>query len=87
MSERCLCGREGCMMPEPMMNASSQAIERWIDQQWLTLAKLQTTDNTMEMVEARRRVSRYLMDHGWSASQVGRYLKRNHSTILKLVKR
>lgn len=73
-------------MPEPLdVMIDTQAIERWIDQQWLTLADLRRKDNTPERVEARRRIARYLHDHGWSESQIGRYLERDHTTIGKML--
>jgi chromosomal replication initiation ATPase DnaA len=39
------------------------------------------------MVEARRVIARYLARRGWSSVMIGRYLERDHTTVLHHLKR
>lgn len=94
----CLCGRPGCRLPGPLDSTYvMRAIERWLDDNWLSIDTLRRSggdpghpsegsSQTPELVEARRRVAEYLRRHGWNDSRIGRYLKRDHTTVRNLLK-
>lgn len=58
-------------------------IQHWLESQMLTLEDLRAYDRHDPMiVEARAVVIRYLRRHGWSSPMIGRYMHRDHTTVL-----
>jgi len=56
----CGCGRHMPAELEPAADVVADAIEAWVEAQGLTMAALKSANRAPRMVEARRRVSRYL---------------------------
>ncbi len=65
----------------------ADAIEAWVAAQGLTMAALKSANRTPRMVEARRRVAAYLRAHRWSLPEIGRFIDRDHTTVLNLLER
>jgi hypothetical protein len=83
----CPCGC-GAHLPPPLQYVGrivSAAIEAWVEEQGLTMAQLRSADRSADMVEARRRVARYLRHHGWSLPSIGRFIDRDHTTVMHLL--
>lgn len=55
---------------------------RWLRIEGVTIEELRARDSRRVMVAARRIVARYLYRRGWSTPMIGRYLARDHTTIL-----
>ena len=84
--EPCPCGC-GTHLPDPLevaANVVADSIEAWVEAQGLTMAQLKSASRTPRMVEARRRVSKYLRAHGWSYPEIGRFIDRDHTTVMHL---
>lgn len=62
-------------------------LERWLQLQGVTIEELRGPDRHRPLVTARRIVAAYLHRRGWSSVMIGRYLGRDHTTILHHLKR
>lgn len=81
----CPCGRPGCQLPEAPFNAGD-VMRRWLEGQGLSLAEVNEAGNQVEFVEVRRLMAVYLREHGWSWPRIGKFLERDHSAVMNLVK-
>lgn len=84
----CPCGCGG-FLPEPLEVSAGDAgaiITQWVESQGLTMAQLKSANRDPQMVECRRRVSKYLRHHGWSMPAIGRFIDRDHTTVLHLLR-
>lgn len=70
-------------LPELKTAQPARAVQLWLREQELTLDELRShrKDDPM-LIEARQVVTVYLRRHGWSLPRIGRYLNRDHTTIL-----
>lgn len=88
LRRKCPCGC-GRYLPESIFDlhvgAAGRAIEQWAVDQGLTMDQVRAHDNHPEMVEARRRIAKFLIEHGWSVRRVGLYLERDRSTVRALM--
>lgn len=69
----------------PKVNIASRLIEAVAADFDLSYGEVIGTNRSRRMVAARAVVARILRDRGWSTSQIGRSLRRDHSTILHLL--
>lgn len=67
------------------MDQVAEAAEAWVEAQGLTMPQLKSANRSRRLVEARRRIARYLRQHGWSTPEIGRFIDRDHTTILYLL--
>lgn len=83
----CPCGCGAHLPPplNPVEHVVASAIETWVSEQGLTMAQIKRADHHAEMVEARRRVAVYLRHHGWSLPAIGRFIDRDHTTVMSLL--
>lgn len=72
-------------LPDLTAVISPQEIEAWLGRQGFTFDQLVARDNRPLMVEARRIVARFLRQRGWSYPAIGRYLQRDHTTVMSLL--
>lgn len=84
----CGCGR---YLPEPVrtihMGPAGTAIEGWLKEQGLSLEDARRKDNHPDMVETRRRVAKFLSEHGWSHERIGTFIERDRGSVRNLLGR
>lgn len=82
----CGCGR---YLPEPVrsihVGPAGRAIEEWLAEQGLTLEEVRRNDRHVDMVETRRRIAKFLSEHGWSRQRIATFLERDRTTIRNLL--
>lgn len=82
----CGCGR---YLPEPVrtihIGPAGKAIEEWLADQNLTLEDVRKQDNHVDMVEARRRIAKFLAEHGWNHYRIGDFIGRDRTTVRVLL--
>jgi hypothetical protein len=82
----CGCGR---YLPEPVrtlhIGPAGKAIEEWLIDQDLTLEVVRAKDNRAGMVESRRRIARFLSEHGWTHQRIGDFIGRDRTTVRALL--
>jgi len=62
-------------------------IAHWLTSCGLTVEDVQKHDRRPRMVQARREIAHYLRGHHWSTPAIGRFLGRDHTTVLHLLGR
>lgn len=73
--------------PTPTRTGWRGEVERILHQQRETMRRLTGRDQDKHIIATRRLVASYLaQERGWSLSQVGRFLRRDHSTIINLLR-
>lgn len=69
----------------PKISIASRLIEAVAAEFGLSYGEVIGTGRTRRFVAARAVVARILRDRGWSTTQIGRWLHRDHSTIIHLL--
>jgi hypothetical protein len=67
------------------MGPAGTAIEDWLKEQGLSLEDARRKDNHLDMVETRRRIAKFLAEHGWSHQRIGVYIERDRTTVRNLL--
>jgi hypothetical protein len=74
------------ILPDLRRGSVMRELEAWLHRQGVTLEELQSPGRRPFQVEARRHAARFLRAEGWSWPAIGDYLRRDHSTIMALVR-
>lgn len=51
----------------------------------MSRAELNRDDRRPHIVQIRRKVATFLREAGWSLPRIGRFLERDHSTVMSLL--
>lgn len=78
----CGCGRSLPPVAAGTFPEAIDFVERWLTTNSLTIAEVRAKDNRPVMVRVRREIASYLHAHGWPSTHIGRYLERDHTTVL-----
>lgn len=78
---------ECCGQPLPTLTADQlkMAIETWIKAKGYTLDEIRGRDRQADLVAIRRYAARFLRENGFSLPQIGKFLNRDHTTVINLI--